>query len=195
MRMSYRQIYARKAECEKRIKAVCPQATHESGIYCFTRVDEDGFKFAYVGQASKSLLTRLGEHLVGYQHIDLSIKKHGLYSQENPYGYKVDILCKCPADECNEKEQYYIKKAADAGYQLKNSTTGSQGKGKKSLGNAKQPKTYTEGVVQGEKNMAKRIKHLFDLHLDYKPKKEPPTANQKKALQKLQDIFDSISQP
>ena len=112
--MNYRQIYARKAECEKRIKEVCPQATHESGIYCFTRVDEDGFKFAYVGQASKSLLTRLGDHLVGYQHIDLSIKKHGLYSQENPYGYKVDILCKCPAEECNEKEQYYIKKAADA---------------------------------------------------------------------------------
>ena len=44
--MNYRQIYARKAECEKRIKEVCPQATHESGIYCFTRVDEDGFKFA-----------------------------------------------------------------------------------------------------------------------------------------------------
>ena len=39
--MNYRQIYARKAECEKRIKEVCPQATHESGIYCFTRVDED----------------------------------------------------------------------------------------------------------------------------------------------------------
>ena len=91
--MNYRQIYARKAKCEKRIKEVCPQATHESGIYCFTRVDEDGFKFAYIGLATRSLLTRLGEHLVGYQHIDLSIKKHGLYSTDNPYGYKVDILC------------------------------------------------------------------------------------------------------
>ena len=90
--MNYRQIYARKAECEKRIKEVCPQATHDSGIYCFTRVDEDGFKFAYVGLASKSLLARLGEHLVGYQHIDLSIKKHGLDHEvtitmmELPYG-------------------------------------------------------------------------------------------------------------
>ena len=39
------------------------------------------------------------------------------------------------------------------------------------------------------------LKHLFDLHLDYKPKKDPPTVNQQKALQKLQDIFDSTSQP
>ena len=95
-----------------------------------------------------------------------------------------------PKEQLDEKEQYYIKKYANAGYQLRNVTGGSQGKGKKSLGNAKQPKTYTEGVVQGEKNMAKRIKHLFDLHLDYKTKKEPPTVNQQKALQKLQDIFD-----
>ena len=49
---NFKQIYARKAECERRIKEVCPKATHESGIYCFTRVDEDGFKFAYVGLAS-----------------------------------------------------------------------------------------------------------------------------------------------
>ena len=47
--MNYRQIYARKAECEKRIKEVCPQATHESGIYCVTRGDEDGCKLADCG--------------------------------------------------------------------------------------------------------------------------------------------------
>lgn len=66
-------------------------------------------------------------------------------------------------------------------------------KGKFNIGQNKSPKTYTEGVLQGEKNMAKRIKHLFDLHLDYKPKKEPPTVNQQKAIQKLQDIFDSTN--
>jgi hypothetical protein len=48
--------------------------------------------------------------------------------------------------------------------------------------------------VQCEKNMAKQIKHLFDLHLDFAPKRNPPTVNQQKALQKLQDIFDSINQ-
>ena len=186
--MNYRQIYARKSECEKRIKEVCPKATHESGIYCFTRVDEDGFKFAYVGQASKSLLTRLGEHLVGYQHIDLSIKKHGLYSQENPYGYKVNILCKCPAEECNEKEQYYIKKAADAGYQLKNSTTGSQGKGKKGLENGRPSKTYRDGLDQGYLNARREVSHWFSLHLNATMKK--PTKNAEKALANFQEFIN-----
>ena len=186
--MNYRQIYARKAECEKRIKEVCPQATHESGIYCFTRVDEDGFKFAYVGLASKSLLTRLGEHLVGYQHIDLSIKKHGLYSQENPYGYKVDILCKCPAEECNEKEQYYIKKAADAGYQLRNHNSGSQGKGRRTFDNAKPSKTYREGLAMGYLNARREVAHWFSLHLDVSMKK--PTKNAEKALAKFEKFID-----
>ena len=185
---NFKQIYARKAECERRIKEVCPNATHESGIYCFTRVDEDGFKFAYVGLASKSLLTRLGEHLVGYQHIDLSIKKHGLYSQENPHGYKVDILCKCPAEECNEKEQYYIKKAADAGFQLKNSTTGSQGKGKKGLENGRPVRGYWDGVSQGEKRLAQELKHIIDTHLVISLKKETKTS--RKALEKFFTLLD-----
>ena len=186
--MNYRQIYARKAECEKRIKEVCPKATHESGIYCFTRVDEDGFKFAYVGLATRSLLTRLGEHLVGYQHIDLSIKKHGLYSQENPYGYKVDILCKCPAEECNDKEQYYIKKAADAGYQLRNHNSGSQGKGRRTFDNAKPSKTYREGLAQGYTNARREVAHWFSLHLNVSTKK--PTKNAEKALAKFEKFIN-----
>ena len=185
---NFKQIYARKAECERRIKEVCPKATHESGIYCFTRVDEDGFKFAYVGLASKSLLTRLGEHLVGYQHIDLSIKKHGLYSQENPYGYKVDILCKCPAEECNEKEQYYIKKAADAGYQLRNHNSGSQGKGRRTFDNAKPSKTYREGLAMGYLNARREVAHWFSLHLNVSMKK--PTKNAEKALAKFEKFIN-----
>ena len=185
---NFKQIYARKAECERRIKEVCPNATHESGIYCFTRVDEDGFKFAYVGLASKSLLTRLGEHLVGYQHIDLSIKKHGLYSTDNPYGYKVDILCKCPAEECNEKEQYYIKKAANAGYQLRNHNSGSQGKGRRTFDNAKPSKTYREGLAMGYLNARREVAHWFSLHLNVSMKK--PTKNAEKALAKFEKFIN-----
>ena len=45
----------------------------ESGIYILTRYDDNGFKFAYVGQAKK-VLTRLAEHPMGYkQHIDFSL--------------------------------------------------------------------------------------------------------------------------
>ena len=189
--MNYRQIYAIKKANKERILKVCPNCPETSGIYFLLR-EEDGFKFAYIGQ-SVNLLQRLADHLQGYQYIDLSIKKHGLYSKENPTGYKVHCL-PMPKEMLDQKEQKYIKQYANAGYQLRNVTSGSQGQGKKSLGNAKQPKTYTEGVVQGEKNMAKQIKHLFDLHLDFKPKKQPPTKLQEKAMQKLKDIFEN-SQP
>lgn len=37
------------------------------------RTDENGFRYAYIGQAVH-ILTRLAQHLVGYQHIDLSLK-------------------------------------------------------------------------------------------------------------------------
>ena len=189
--MNYRQLYAIKAQNEKKIKNLCPDATHKSGIYCFHREDENGFKYAYVGLATKSVLSRCAEHLSGYtQHIDRSLKAHKLYDEGNPYGWKLDILCFCSAEECNEKEQFYIKKVHQSGRQLLNVTGGSQGKGKFNIGQSKSPKTYTEGVVQGEKNMAKRIKHLFDLHLDYKPKKEPPTKLQERAMQKFKDFLE-----
>ena len=54
--MNYKQIYAIKMQNEKRIKKLCPKAEHKSGIYCFEREDENGFKYAYVGLATKSVL-------------------------------------------------------------------------------------------------------------------------------------------
>ena len=45
-------------------------------------------------------------HMTGYQHIDLSLKKHGLYSDKNPAGYKVHFLV-FPEDMLNEMEQKY----------------------------------------------------------------------------------------
>lgn len=189
--VNYKQIWAIKKANKERILKVCPNCPETSGIYFLLR-EEDGFKFAYIGQ-SVNILQRLADHLQGYQYIDLSIKKHGLWSEGNPTGYKVHFL-EFPKELLDEKEQKYIRQYANAGYQLRNLTSGSQGQGKKGFENARQPKTYTEGVVQGEKNMAKQIKHLFDLHLDFAPKRNPPTVNQQKALQKLQDIFDSINQ-
>lgn len=189
--MNYRQLYAIKAQNEKKIKNLCPDATHKSGIYCFHREDENGFKYAYVGLATKSVLSRCAEHLSGYtQHIDRSLKAHKLYDEENPYGWKLDILCFCPAEECNEKEQFYIKKVHQSGRQLLNVTGGSQGKGKFNIGQSKSPKTYTEGVVQGRKNTQRFIADLFAKHLDYKSKKEPPNAYQKRAMEKFKDFLE-----
>ena len=62
----------------------------EPGQFIILRTDENGFKFAYIGQARKSILQRLASHLVGFnQHIDLSLRKHKLYSEDNPYTSQV----------------------------------------------------------------------------------------------------------
>lgn len=186
-KQNYRQIYAIKKKNEQIILSVCPDCPNTSGIYFLLR-EEEGFKYAYIGQA-KHLLDRLASHLSGYQHIDLSIKKHGFWREENPTGYKVHCL-QFPESQLDEKEQYFIKKYANAGWQMRNETTGSQGKGKKALGDAKTPKGYYDGIAQGEKNARKMVAHLFKLHLDYVPKKNPPTKNQQKALQKFEDFLN-----
>lgn len=160
-----------------------------SGIYFLTRVDENGFKYAYVGQA-KHILTRLAQHLVGYQHIDLSLKKHKIYSSKNEYGWKVDFV-NCDENELDEKEQFYIKEYADNGFQLRNKTSGGQGEGKNKIAEFKANKGYHDGLKQGYKNASKEISHLFDLHLEVKIKgnKENPTKNQQKALDKFNEFL------
>lgn len=183
---NYKQVYAIKKKNEQKILSVCPNCPNTSGIYFLLR-EEDGFKYAYIGQA-KRLRERLASHLSGYQHIDLSIKKHGLWNKENPTGYRVNCLV-FPESMLDEREQYYIKQYANAGWQMRNETTGSQGKGKKALGDAKIPKGYYDGISQGEKNTRKMVAHLFELHLDYTPKRNPPTKLQEKAMRKFEEFL------
>ena len=185
--MNYKQIYAIKKTNEERILKVCPNCPNTSGIYFLLR-EEDGFKYAYIGQAVR-LRERLCSHLSGYQHIDLSLKKHGLWSEENPAGYKVHFL-EYPENVLDEMEQKYIKQYANAGYQMRNATSGSQGVGKKGLDNARPTRTYYDGLAQGYKNAQKEVSHLFKLHLDYTTKKQPPTKLQEKALQKFKDFLE-----
>ena len=180
MATNYRQIMAIRKANEDKIRQVCPIATEDSGLYVFWRIDENMFKYAYVGQA-KNLLKRLAEHLSGYQHIDLSIKKHKFYDEEtNPYGYHVEIICHCSEDELDGREQYWIKHYADQGYQLRNKTTGSQGEGKSALGEGKSNRGYRDGLIQGRKNTQKEIKELFDKYLTYDIKGKPGKIKQRK---------------
>jgi hypothetical protein len=160
--MNFKQIYAVEQKNKQRILKVCPAATETSGIYIFYRQDENGIKYAYVGQA-KRLLTRLAQHLSGYQHIDLSIKKHGLYSEDNETGYQIDFYYCCD-DQLDEYEQKHILAMANAGYQLRNKTSGGQGKGKAGIAENKPSKGYYDGLKQGYKNaqrdVGKWVKHL-----------------------------------
>ena len=84
----------------------------------------------------------------GYQHIDLSLKKHGLFDDTKPNGWKL-ICFEYPIDELDEKEQYYIKLYANDGYQLRNKTSGSQGEGKHGINDNKPAKGYYDGKKAG----------------------------------------------
>lgn len=159
----FRQAKAIEAKNKKRLLEVNPYLNEGSGIYFLTRTDENGFKYAYVGQAVH-ILTRLAQHMVGYQHIDLSIKKHGLYSKQNQNGWKIDFNS-YPEVVLNEMEQCFIKKYADRGYQLRNKTSGSQGEGKTQIDDYRPQKGYRDGIKQGRKNMAKELSSIAEKHL------------------------------
>lgn len=185
--MNYRQIKAIELKNRQRILAVNPKVPDASGIYILYR-EENGFKFAYVGQA-KHILSRLAQHLSGYQHIDLSLKKHGLYNESNPCGYRV-FCFEYPVEQLDAEEQRYIQICAEKGYQLRNKTTGSQGKGKRGLDNQKAPKGYYDGKKQGYLDAQKYVANLFDKHLQYSQKSDKPNKNQEKAMAKFKEFLN-----
>ena len=188
MAVNYKDI---EKENKERILAISPNMPDTSGIYAFVRT-EDGFKYGYVGQA-KHLLTRVAQHLSGYQHIDLSIKKHGLWSENNPCGWRVTFL-EYPLDKLDEAEQKHILDMANKGYQLRNKTSGSQGKGKQGIADNKASKGYHDGLQQGYKNAQKYVANLFEKHLTYGKRSDKPNKNQEKALEKFKEFLNFESE-
>lgn len=189
--MNYQNIKRAKAierQNKERLLKVNPKLDDESGIYFLTREDENGFRYAYIGQALH-IAQRLCGHLVGYQHIDLSLKKHGLYSENNPYGWKVNFM-HYPKDMLDEMEQTWIKRYADQGYQLRNKTSGSQGEGKAQIDDYRPQKGYRDGLAQGYKNAVRDIKGIIDKHLivSLKPEKVNNKMSQKQ-FEKFKEIL------
>ena len=169
--MEFRQRMKILNENKKKLESILPTINDNAGIYFLTRFDENGFKYAYVGQ-SKHLLTRLAEHLLGReQHIDRSLQKHKLFSDNNPYGWRIDFI-NCSEDILDECEIKTIKRFADEGYQLRNKTLGGQGQGKDSINDFKEQKGYRKGVKYGELKAKKAVKAVFDKYLDFSIK--PP---------------------
>lgn len=162
MNSNFRKAKAIEQKNKERLLKANPELNEDSGIYFLTRTDELGIRHAYVGLAHH-VLTRLAQHLSNYQYIDNSIRKHGLYSEENPYGYKVNFL-NCLENELEEKERYYITQYSLNGYQMKNRDTGG-GAGKKEIGDRKPPKTYREGIQAGKKSLARELSSIAEKHL------------------------------
>ncbi len=185
--MDYRKIKAIELKNKQRWREINPRIPDASGIYILVRIDEQGFRYAYVGQA-RYILTRLAQHIAGYQHIDLSLKKHGLWSEDNPYGWTIASYELCRECDLDVMEQRFIKKYADAGYQLRNKTSGGQGDTKEQIADFKPPKGYYDGKKQGYKDAQKFIKSLFDKYLDVSIRGKE-TVNAQKALQKFKDFL------
>lgn len=192
--MSYQNIARAKAieqENKKRLLKLNPKLNDRSGIYFLLREDENGFKFAYVGQALHTL-SRLASHLVGYeQHIDLSLRKHKLYSEDNPYGWRVEFL-NFPESQLDEKEKYYIKLYADNGYQLRNVSIGGQGENRDSgsIGERKAPKGYLQGIQQGRKNLARELSNIAEKHLKIELREDK--ANNKVSQKQYEKFMDLL---
>lgn len=162
--MDFRQVKARENANKKRITDIFGAIPNESGIYILTR-QENGFKYAYIGQA-KHILQRLAQHLSGFQYIDLSLKKHGFISSENPNGWDINFI-RCELHELDHLEQYFIKQYANGGWQLRNKTAGGQGEGKVEIAEIKPKKTYHDGLKQGYINAQKDVAKWFEKNLCY----------------------------
>lgn len=188
MNDNLRKAKAIEAKNKKRLLAIDPYLDEGSGIYFLVRKDENGIKYAYIGQA-KHLLTRLAQHLSGYQHIDLSLKKHGLYSSENIYGWKIGFL-HFQISELDFMEKKFIQMYSNNGYQLRNKTAGGQGEGKTQIDDYRPAKGYRDGIAQGRKNLAKELTNIIDKHLCISLKEEKKNNKVSiKAFEKFNDLL------
>jgi hypothetical protein len=185
MASNFTKIKAIEEKNKQRFLSLNPKLTDRSGIYIIYR-EESGIKYAYIGQA-KHILTRLAQHLSGYQHIDLSLKKHGL-ANEKENGYKVHFEY-YEISKLDDAERFWIKRMADKGYQLRNKTLGGQDCGKGGLDNQKPSRGYHDGLVQGRKSLAKELRHIIDTHLEVRVRKE--TKISQKALAKFWELLES----
>ena len=185
-----RQAKAIEATNRKRLLKINPKLDDGSGIYFLTRTDENEILYFYIGQAVH-IIQRMCSHLTGYQHIDLSIKKRGFYSEENPFGWKINFI-HYPVEQLDKMEQYWILEYTKKGYQCRyNKTSGSQGEGKEKINEFRPAKGYRDGIQQGKITLARELKHIIDIHLNVSIR--PEKANNKvsiKALEKFNDLLN-----
>ena len=171
-------VFAKQKQYEDIVKKACPSIDNRSGVYFYTRTDlVTGEKFAYIGLA-KRLLARCCQHMLGYQHIDISIRKRGLYSKENEGGWKLNCL-HFPEQLIEEKERFYIEQYQKANVTLLNIEGGGR-QGKVDIAERKPVKTYTDGLKQGRKNAVREVKVFFDKYLDFSIKDNPTKIKERK---------------
>jgi len=183
--MTTKQRFAIMQKYKKQWLEQRPDLKNTSGIYCLVR-EENGFKFCYIGQSVK-VVDRLCSHMLGYQHIDISLKKRGLYSESNPEGWRIDQIVYCPQEKLDAGEQYFIRLYADKGYQIRyNKEAG--GRTDKVGFEKEQTNGYYKGLKQGENKALKQVGVYFDKYLDYVIK-EPTNKVKQRKYEEFKDLL------
>lgn len=181
--INYKKLFAIQKRLEEQVKKTCPQIQHKSGIYFYTREDEDG-KYCYIGK-SVDCLKRSISHLQGYQRIDLSLRKRGFYSSLNTTGWKLNVMY-CPESDLDRLEQFYIEKYKNAGYEMYNVESGGT-TGKTIIGERKPTRGYRDGIKQGRKQLRKELNDIILKYLVVSPKNDTKLA--KRALDKFNSLL------
>ena len=185
-KVDFKELNEKKRGARNQLLLACPNIDEKSGIYFYIRKDID-MRCCYIGKAV-NLIERNISHLIGYsQRIDISLKKRGFYSADNPTGWELNIL-HFPKNELDKWERYYIEKYQQAGYTLYNVESGGTD-GKTIINERKQSKTYRDGLEQGRKNLAKELRHIIDTHLNVFLRKETKTSQ--KALEKFWNLLNN----
>lgn len=156
----------------------------ESGIYLFYRTNENNEKCVYVGQSIK-ILTRCAGHLATRKkesHIDKSLEKHGLWSNNNQNGWFVSCIKNCSINELDYYEKRFISHYLTGKYKVYNITGGGQLEKETDI-NERQKiklKTYANGKKFAYKQIQEKLKTLFEKYLDVTIKGKETKIKQKK---------------
>lgn len=182
---NYRVRMARELAENNKLKKMGYFVPKTSGIYIFARNEQ----FAYIGQA-KDLQRRIIDHIISYnQHIDISLKKRGLFNQDNAKGWLLTWE-ECSSDELDSKEREYIAEWLDKGATLYNITSGGQDAGKTDINQRKPSKTYKQGVEYGREQERAKMRQFFEKYLDVTIKGTPNKIKEKKLQEFLEMMKD-----
>lgn len=185
---NYADMFITRQQIEKQLKYACPNIEHKSGIYFYIREKlEQGGGFAcYIGK-SVDVLDRCIAHQVSWeQRIDISLKSRKYYSKNNLNGWRLNVLY-FPEELLYKKERYYIELYQRKGYEMLNIESGGLQE-KFDIAERKSPKTYREGIAQGEKKAYKRVREFFDKYLDYSLK-EPSNKTKERKLKEFEELL------
>lgn len=170
---------------ENKILEICPTMKHTSGIYMFYRTNEKQEKCIYLGQ-SVDILRRCCEHLsvkAKKQYIDKSLAKHGLWSETNPNGWKVQVRYLCEKQFLDNAEKQYIDLYInDGNFKVYNVTGGGQIDKAKDIGERNQTKlkSYKNGKNLGAEKVKEQIRIYFEKYLDVIIKGKPNKIKERK---------------